>query len=236
MKSESLSSLIASRYAAFSASIAKRQAAQASPTTVRRPAGGDTVILSREAIARERAAFIAQKSRQEGATLSPTDESGANVNLPTAPTPTTKPGAHLSPNTPDITNPKPKQTETPVKAEPRLFGQSTLDLIGKAFGTRTGEEGFSLEADANGDGLVNFSDHTYVLANWGKPTGAAEPQGQAPETPSTFGQATLDAINAAFGARTGDDRFSANADANGDGVVNFSDQTHVLANWGVRRS
>lgn len=51
----------------------------------------------------------------------------------------------------------------------------------------------------------------------------------------TFGQQDLEAINKSFGARIGGDNYSAGADADGNGVVDFKDITHVLGNWGKPR-
>lgn len=50
----------------------------------------------------------------------------------------------------------------------RTFGQSDLDAIQKSFGARVGDNAYSEEADANGDGVIDFRDYTHVLANWGR--------------------------------------------------------------------
>ncbi|MBL8745579.1 MAG: hypothetical protein JNK58_04390 [Phycisphaerae bacterium] len=66
---------------------------------------------------------------------------------------------------------------------------------------------------------------------------AANPASSASRgTSATFGQSDLDAIREHFGSRAGDEGFNAQADADGNGVVDFGDMTHVLANWGQTRS
>jgi hypothetical protein len=67
------------------------------------------------------------------------------------------------------------------------------------------------------------------------PPTAPAPAGDAPATqgtPKTFGQADLDAIRDAFGARLGDSNYSQDADTDGNGIIDFKDMTQVLSNWG----
>ncbi|TVQ63410.1 MAG: hypothetical protein EA379_04010 [Phycisphaerales bacterium] len=51
-----------------------------------------------------------------------------------------------------------------------------------------------------------------------------------PAVAQTFTQADLDAAIAAMGATTGQEHFNAKLDINGDGVIDFNDLTHILAN------
>lgn len=67
-------------------------------------------------------------------------------------------------------------------------------------------------------------------------TAAPEAAAASRGTQATFGQSDLDAIRDSFGRRTGDEGFSEQADADGNGVIDFRDMTHVLANWGQTRS
>lgn len=173
MKTHGLASQFASIYSRLPQTIAKRQA-DASATTVRRPASGDTVLLSREAVAQEKAAFaqkLAAKKAQEPtknpaetpANPSNTDHGaqiGGGLPAPSvkpkpAPAPITAPTQSLAP-------------ETEAPAAPSVFGQTDLDLVNSTFGTRTGDKNFSSQADADGNGVVDFRDMTHVLANWGQ--------------------------------------------------------------------
>lgn len=51
----------------------------------------------------------------------------------------------------------------------------------------------------------------------------------------TFGASDLESIRETFGAKAGDERYRAGADADGNGVIDFQDYTRVLANWGKPR-
>lgn len=57
-------------------------------------------------------------------------------------------------------------------------------------------------------------------------------QPPAPQPAPAFGEAHLEAIRGAFGSVKGQEGYTEFADANGDGIVDFNDTTHVLANWG----
>lgn len=116
-------------------------------------------------------------------------------------------------------------------AIPGTYGQSHLDAIMAAWGATSGDERYQLAADVDGSGTVDFKDVTFVQANWGKK--APEVPGSTPDSsPRTYGQQHIDAALKAFGATKGDSRYSAMADADGNGVVDFKDVTYVNANWG----
>ncbi|HBS29108.1 MAG TPA: hypothetical protein DEB06_06575 [Phycisphaerales bacterium] len=120
-------------------------------------------------------------------------------------------------------------TRTPdTLTDPALstFGKVHLAAIQNGFGATKGGAGYSTLADANSDGVVDFNDTSHVLANWGKPASGT------PQAPATYGKDFLALVQENLGAKAGDDRFSTASDANGDGVVDFDDITHVLANWG----
>lgn len=137
-----INSAIASRHAFQSAQFtqAKRPAAEgASPTfALARQRAGDTVILSR----------AAAQSRPQHAQDSQAPQNASKDATPPAP---------LS------ANPLPAS-----RGAQATFGQSDLDAINGSFGRRSGEEGFSEQADADGNGIIDFRDMTHVLANWGQ--------------------------------------------------------------------
>lgn len=114
---------------------------------------------------------------------------------------------------------------------PGMYGQSHLDAILAAWGAAPGDERYQLGADVDGSGTVDFRDITFVHANWGKK--APEVPGSTPDsTPRSYGKQHIDAALKAFGATKGDSRYSALADADGNGLVDFRDVTYVNANWG----
>jgi hypothetical protein len=172
MKTSGLASHLASIYSRLPQTIAKRQAASASATTVRRGAHPDTVLLSREAIAQEKAAFaqkLAAKKAQDPpknpaqTPPSPTDHGGQiGGGLPA---PTVKP----KPETPVAASSQSVAPETTEPSDaPAVFGQADLDSVRSSFGARTGDKNYSTQADADGNGVVDFRDLTHVLANWGQ--------------------------------------------------------------------
>lgn len=108
-----------------------------------RPESGDTVVLSRQALA---------QSQQSGAQSSP-------------PAGKVKASIASGPVAPAAVPPS-IAAETP--AAPRVFGQTDLDLIRDHFGLTAQDKGFSAEADADGNGVIDFRDLTHVLANWGQ--------------------------------------------------------------------
>ncbi len=69
-----------------------------------------------------------------------------------------------------------------------------------------------------------------------KPTAPLTPAAAPRGLPAAYGQLDLDAIRQHFGTKTGDENFYSGADSDGNGVVDFRDMTHVLANWGQTRS
>lgn len=113
-----------------------------------------------------------------------------------------------------------------------VFGQDQLDAVNSLFGTQTGDRGFETSVDYNNDGSIDFSDITYILSKWGEALPADQQVIPQPDLGGPFGQNHLDAVNEFFGKSFGDDGFLAQADANGDGTINFSDITHILSNWG----
>lgn len=112
----------------------------------------------------------------------------------------------------------------------RLYGDVDLAAVQSGWGASIGDRAYSVLADANGDGTVNFDDQNFILANWGQ--AAPSSQDSASTLTGPIGQQQLDAAQAAFGARSGDANFVQGADANGDGVIDFNDITQLLANWG----
>lgn len=157
----------------------------------------------------------------------------------TASAPTTSPAAPAAPAAsarPDVSTTDAAPIETPATTQPvpasgaGPINLSTIDLIGQLFGKSAGDEGFSSDADIDGNGVINFADQTAALANWGQTR-----QTTTPPQPRVYDQSVIDAIQASFGARVGDENYSLDADADGNGVVNFTDQTYVRANWGLAR-
>lgn len=117
----------------------------------------------------------------------------------------------------------------------RVYGQQDLDAVTAAWGATRGDRAYNTVADANGDGTVNFDDQNFILANWGKPVIGGEPL-PAPDLSGPFAQQHLDAVKERFGAKAGEERYLEDADANGDGVIDFNDITHVITNWGQPRT
>lgn len=223
----------------------------------------DTVVLSREAIAQSRAEFFSKAQAQKVAALqdqaakveslrndaaASTSASTSRVTTdraaqsPAAPAvtaasaTTTSPTAAAASAQPDVSTTDAAPLETPATTQPvpasgaGPITQSTIDLIGQLFGKSAGDEGFSSDADVDGNGVINFADQTAALANWGQTR-----QTTTPPQPRVYDQSVVDAIQASFGARVGDENYSLDADADGNGVVNFTDQTYVLSNWGRAR-
>lgn len=117
----------------------------------------------------------------------------------------------------------------------RVYGQKDLDAVTAAWGATRGDRTYSAAADPNNDGVVNFDDQNFILANWGQPVqgGGSIPD---PDLSGPFAQVHLDAVKDRFGAKTGDERYLEDADANRDGVIDFNDITHVISNWGLPRT
>jgi len=117
-------------------------------------------------------------------------------------------------------------TPTPGDSTLGTYGDLHLKAVKNAFGAVQGDDRYNAVADANSDGVVDFDDTTHILSNWGKPvTGSSQ-------APAVFNEDYLALVQANMGAKAGEDRFTSASDANGDGVVDFDDITHVLANWG----
>jgi hypothetical protein len=224
----------------------------------------DTVVLSREAIAQSRAEFLSKAQSQKIAAIkgdaakleslkndaaASTSTATSRVTTDRAAGPaavtaasatttsaTTAPTAAASSTRPDVSTTGAATIETPVTTQPAPasnsapINQSTIDLIGQLFGRSSGDEGFSSDADVDGNGVINFADQTAALANWGQTR-----ETTTPPQPRVYDQSVIDAIQTAFGARLGDENYSLDADADGNGVVNFTDQTYVRANWGLAR-
>lgn len=117
----------------------------------------------------------------------------------------------------------------------RVYGQKDLDAVTAAWGATRGDRGYNTIADPNNDGVVNFDDQNFILANWGQPVQSGESI-PAPDLTGPFAQQHLDAVKERFGAKAGDENYLEDADANGDGVIDFNDITHVIANWGQPRA
>lgn len=126
------------------------------------------------------------------------------------------------------------QTEA-AEAAPRVYGEKDLAAIQAAWGATRGDRSYSALADANNDGVVNFDDHNFVLARWGQPVENPEAQ-EGSDLTGPFGQVHLDAVKERFGAKLGESRYAADADPNGDGVIDFNDITYIISNWGQPRS
>lgn len=106
-----------------------------------------------------------------------------------------------------------------------FYGESDLIAVKAAFGARTGDAGYSLAADANADGVVNFADTTFVLSNWGVTRAvSAEP------APSDSPEQDVQRLRNAFGATKGERGFLAQFDFDSNGVLNFKDLTQLLVN------
>lgn len=121
--------------------LSRKQAAGAKPESIApRTRGADTVVLSRAAFAQTRPPHA--QNAQAAATVK-----SAPVGPPVAANPAT--------------------AEAP-QGTPRTFGQSTLELVREHFGARKEDDNFNFEADADGNGVIDFKDMTHVLANWGQ--------------------------------------------------------------------
>jgi hypothetical protein len=119
----------------------RKQASAVKPESIApRSRGTDAVILSREALAQTR------PQKAQNAQSAATAKS-APIGPPIAANPAT--------------------ADAPQGA-PLTFGQSTLDLVREHFGARKEDENYNFEADADGNGVIDFKDMTHVLANWGQ--------------------------------------------------------------------
>jgi len=163
---------------------------------------------------------------------------GAVAALSTAP-PFSTPAATTAPPTPpaEAQGSGAQLVTDLTKTQPRVYGEKDLDAVKAAWGSRRGDRAYTAAGDANNDGVVNFQDNTYILSNWGTPV--PTDRGDLDSTPDLsgpFGQEHVDAVTANFGAKAGEDRYTQDADANGDGVIDFGDITHILSNWGLPRT
>jgi hypothetical protein len=121
--------------------VSRKQAAGTRPESIApRSRGADTVILSRAALAQTRPPNAQNAQAAASAKSAPV-------------------GPPISAN--------PVTPEAP-QGTPRTFGQSTLELVREHFGARKEDENYNFEADADGNGVIDFKDMTYVLANWGQ--------------------------------------------------------------------
>lgn len=116
----------------------RRAAAAESAVITQRPNAGDSVILSREALA---------QSKPKPAQNTPVVAQSS------------KPAA----TTPALSASPPSQPSAP-----RSFGQTDLDMIRDHFGAKQGDKNFNAEADADGNGTIDFRDMTHVLSHWGQ--------------------------------------------------------------------
>lgn len=200
--------------------------------------GADSVQFSNSAT-RAASAFEAPVSEQ-GLTSKLTPQSGEAAPIKQSPVeviapPPTEPQTSKAPSSLTIAPVDAAIEETPgllsTTSDPvRLYGDADLAAVQSAWGASSGDRAYNALADANGDGIVNFDDQNYILANWGQ--AAPSNQDSASTLTGPIGQQHLDAAQAAFGARAGEANFVQGADANGDGVIDFNDITQLLANWG----
>lgn len=242
VNNDSLAARIQSVTAAYSAGIAKRLSRREAES--QRAAANTPVRSVRRDDSASFSSFVIRSRAEAQASASPVPaKTGVAAQNPPAPATQTVPSATPAGGAETVPQPTPTApsatpaaaAETvPQRTEARIYGQSDLDAVKKAFGSKAGEERFDAAADIDGNGVVDFQDNTAIFTRWG-----SAPEGTTPgstEPPATFGQAHLDAVKKSFGAKQGDANYDAAADADGNGVIDFRDTTHILTNWGQARS
>lgn len=187
--------------------------------------GVDSVSFSRYVI-RSRADIRAESAQP-----------GAQKLTLSAQNPTTKTASTASPSPAESATQKQSINTDKLTTDlvRRVYGQKDLDAVAAAWGASRGDRSYNTIADANSDGVVNFDDQNFIITNWGQPVPDAVPLPE-PDLSGPFAQAHIDAAKERFGAKVGEERYLQDADANGDGVIDFNDITHVITNWGQPRN
>lgn len=110
-------------------------------------------------------------------------------------------------------------------AAPPAFTLKDVELLKGAFGSAAGDDRFNAAYDLDGNGAINTQDLVSLL-------GRIAPEEAPAATPATFTQKDIEQLKNAFGAATGDDRFSAAYDLDGNGTINTLDLVKFLGRIG----
>ncbi len=110
-----------------------------------------------------------------------------------------------------------------ASSAPESIAESVKALLA-AFGRRTGDQGFETRFDEDSDGAITSRDLAQLLGRLAR--GAAPANEGAPTR--QFTQADIESLRAAWGARSGDQRFVADYDFDADGAITSRDLANLL--------
>lgn len=132
-----------------------------------------------------------------------------------------------APATPTPAGPEPFLTveNTPAPTEKATTSQRVLD----AWGRRAGEKGFDEALDLNADGVINSADLAAALGGQSKPNApAAPPVPPEPAPQRIYSSTDLNQLLKSWGARSGENNFTADYDFDGDGRISSVDLAQLL--------
>lgn len=123
-------------------------------------------------------------------------------------------------------------SDTKPPEEGRAFGQADVKAVQSLLGRTEGERAFNPSYDMDGDGTIGISDLLLVLSLYGE--GAEVPSSAGPTPPpgsfddQPYTRADVDALQGAFGSKTGERAFNPAYDFDGDGVIQTADLLSLL--------
>lgn len=146
---------------------------------------------------------------------------------PTDATPDPVPPSLTPDAAPDSPQPLPSDgvPRTPTDPDtPVTFANRDIARLVAAFGLTKGEDGFVVDLDFNGDGVINGVDLANLLNNL-NPSGSTKPADVAPTGPQSLVEGVLEA----FGSSLKEGGPNSAYDLNGDGVIDGRDLAAALA-------
>ncbi|MFG0276002.1 MAG: hypothetical protein ACF8QF_13200 [Phycisphaerales bacterium] len=126
------------------------------------------------------------------------------------------------------------EDEVEAGQSPLRYGDADLAYLNESWGSVTGDAGFRAEYDFNADGLIDGAYLGELLGRYGelKPTDTTVEGDAVPAESRTFTQADVEAFQAFWGAREGEEGFVGRFDLNSDGVLDGADLGLILGSLG----
>ena len=117
---------------------------------------------------------------------------------------------------------------------PLRYGDADLAYLNEAWGSTSADAAFRAEYDFNADGVIDGADLGELLGRFGevKPTDTTVEGDETTAEARTFTQADVEAFQAFWGAREGEEGFVSRFDLNSDGVLDGADLGLILGSIG----
>jgi hypothetical protein len=140
-------------------------------------------------------------------------------------------GAVDAPSTVPVES-SPESPQSPLR-----YGDADVAYLNEAWGATSADAAFRADYDFNADGVIDGADLGELLGRYGelKPTDAAAEGEETVAEARTFTQADVEAFQAFWGAREGEEGFVSRFDLNSDGVLDGADLGLILGSIGEPR-